>query len=1276
MVSDECRVANDVVFDPSNPQVMYAIWKNPWFGDLLPKLSRSDDGGNTWSTITLDKQRVSGPNRLLIHPTVNGEIFIGDAGLGIVRTTDGGDHWDTVNTGLNAVVVFDVAVDPNDSSHILAGAISGLYERKANTPWERLVPISTRSLAFHPTDSNTFYAGIYGHLLKTNDGGLVWDDNFTPGAGSAGGSWTSSDFIGSSDVSHIEISRADPDTSLFVALGQSIYQSTDGGTIFNEVLTGENQAGETYFMNVVAIDPHNPNHLYAGGGNFWAPKIVGDLWESTDGGGIWSRTGLTDVIVNDLLIDPQDPDTLYAGCGYSGGTETPVFKSTDGGATWLPASQGMPPSVDLIYAIWGFDSGPLHIVGYGNSFLFDGNNFSDVPIDPAAELFGIWGPDNANVFAVGSSGMIQRFDGTGWSPMVSGTSERLLAVWGTTASNIYAVGLNGTILHFDGTDWTPMISGTTNNLHGVWGTGPDNIFTVGDKGTILHYNGQQWAALASNTVQSLNDVWADDSQNIFAVGDAGTILFYNGISWISMLSGTARELKAVWGNSPDNVYAVGQLGTILHYNGVQWVPANLDRPLPLSDIWGDSNSAVYTISDVGGVFQYDGRTWTVLREPGDNGRAVTDLEFHAKTPGVIYAGTQNAGIFVSPNAADRWLNLGTPAYNIYAISVGSVYAATRGGLLQCTGTGVLAGEVHSMTDGRALDGATVYTDGGFKTVSINGDFMMVTPTGIFDITSVAEQHANATMNNVEIYGGDITWVTVDMQSGLAGPVDTSSSPRSTSTGSGYSCFIHVAENSGTLPTVVSLYAQSARIISFLIAITLFIPCFNLQKKFRKRYMAVLMVIFLPLFLTTEADAGTIFQQVGIASSPNPVGSGARALGMGGAFIAVADDATAASWNPAGLIQLEKPEFSIVGDYINRREAFSSSINPEIDTSGSVDYSSLNFISATMPFKWFRNMVVSLNYQRLYDFKREFNYLLNFSDAGVNLAQQKEFSQDGDIGALGIAGAIEITPTISFGATLNIWTDQLFWNNGWSETFIEKSTGTIGGTPVNIDTYIDDKYSRFRGINANFGLLWNVIPSLTIGAVFKTPFTASLRHEFNLRQTQVFGPPVDSTIPNTISFREDVELNMPMSYGIGLAWRVSDNLTFDFDAYRTHWSKYILKDSLGNKFSPIDGRPENLSDVDDTTQLRLGAEYLMIFPNKQMAVPLRAGFFYDPEPAEKSIKNFYGIALGSGIAYKRLVFDLAYNFRWGNGVDTGNLIANSEADVRQHSLIASLILHLK
>jgi long-subunit fatty acid transport protein len=433
----------------------------------------------------------------------------------------------------------------------------------------------------------------------------------------------------------------------------------------------------------------------------------------------------------------------------------------------------------------------------------------------------------------------------------------------------------------------------------------------------------------------------------------------------------------------------------------------------------------------------------------------------------------------------------------------------------------------------------------------------------------------------------------------------------------------------------------------------------------------LVIVVIMVFAVAGSEAATLFQQVGVASSPNPVGSGARAVGIG-AFIAVADDATAASWNPAGLIQLERPEISLVGAYFSRSEDFSSSVRPEIDNTGKVDDFNINYFSAAYPFKFYKNMVVSVNYQRLFEFKREFDHLLNFADSGVDLLQHKQFSQDGFIGALGLAAAVQITPRLSFGATVNIWTDQLLWDNGWNEKFVESAEGTQGGVPVTIDTLITDEYSRFRGVNANFGLLWDINEHFTVGAVVKTPFTASLRHDFTFMTTSTFGPPADTTTSSQQRIIEDVELDMPLSYGVGLAVRVSDALTMALDLSRTHWSDYILTDSQGNKFSPIDGRPESESDVQDTTQVRLGAEYLFI--GQETVVPVRGGVFYDPEPAHGTVRDFYGLSVGSGIGYKRFIFDVAYQYRWGNDVDTGNLIGTSHADISRHLFLASLIVH--
>jgi long-subunit fatty acid transport protein len=433
-----------------------------------------------------------------------------------------------------------------------------------------------------------------------------------------------------------------------------------------------------------------------------------------------------------------------------------------------------------------------------------------------------------------------------------------------------------------------------------------------------------------------------------------------------------------------------------------------------------------------------------------------------------------------------------------------------------------------------------------------------------------------------------------------------------------------------------------------------------------------LVVLFPV--QSELCAATLFQQVGIASSPNPVGSGARATGMGGAFIAVADDATAASWNPAGIIQLERPEMSIVGAYTHRADDFSSEMHQEINNTGSIDDLSLNYFSAAYPFRIInRNVVVSLNYQLLYEFKQEFDYTYDNSSAGLDLLQDKHFSQDGSLRALGLASAIQITPGLSLGMTVNLWSDQLYWDNGWEENYTEHGVGPVGGVPAKIDVNYTHNYSRFRGVNANLGLLWDVNELLTVGAVVKTPFDASLRHEFICKETTEFGPPVNSTVTNCDKTEiENVELRMPLSYGLGVALRLSDVLSLALDIYRTEWSNYVLTDGQGNEFSPIDGRPEGYSDVEDTMQIRFGGEYLFI--GRETVVPVRGGVFYDPQPSEGSPEDFYGISVGSGIGYKQFIFDMAYQLRWGRDVDTGNLINTSTADITQHLLLTSVIVH--
>lgn len=395
--------------------------------------------------------------------------------------------------------------------------------------------------------------------------------------------------------------------------------------------------------------------------------------------------------------------------------------------------------------------------------------------------------------------------------------------------------------------------------------------------------------------------------------------------------------------------------------------------------------------------------------------------------------------------------------------------------------------------------------------------------------------------------------------------------------------------------------------------------------------------------------------------------------MGGAFIAVADDATAASWNPGGLIQLETPEISIVGTYFHRIEDNTFGTHPEATGQQDFDMAGLNYLSVAYPFAWGgRNMIVSLNYQTLYDFTRQWKFPLQYTTPSLNLKQDTDYQAEGNLGAIGLAYSVQVTPVFSFGLTLNFWNDGLY-DNSWEQRTNVTGSGEViaTGDPVTVVVKSVDKYS-FSGFNANVGFLWNVTGRLTIGGVFKAPFRADLEHESSsYTYLQVgAGPP---SITKDDDPPEDLKVDMPMSYGLGLAYRFSDSFTMSLDVYHTQWDDFVLYTSDGEKRSPVTWELISVADIKPTTQVRTGAEYLFI--GDKYVIPLRGGIFFDPAPAETSPDYYYGLSAGTGIAYGRYIFDIAYQYRFANNA-TEFIMKSLEfsQDVEEHTVYASMIFH--
>ena len=440
-----------------------------------------------------------------------------------------------------------------------------------------------------------------------------------------------------------------------------------------------------------------------------------------------------------------------------------------------------------------------------------------------------------------------------------------------------------------------------------------------------------------------------------------------------------------------------------------------------------------------------------------------------------------------------------------------------------------------------------------------------------------------------------------------------------------------------------------------------------RRRFRTTFLTLLIAVF-----AASAHA----KDFELPSTFNPVGSGARAVGMGGAFIAVADDATAASWNPGGLVQLKKPELSAVVSATHRKEKARFADHPEGNGDYDVLEGDLNYFSAAYPFEMFRrNMIVSLSYQRLFDFDRDWKHQLADEREMLSYVDQWDFTQEGELTALGFSFCAGIVPRrLSVGLTLNIWDDGLT-SNRWRQTYRINREGLLGTTPFFSDYFGAKEYS-FEGVNANIGVLWSPTDKITFGAVLKTPFTADVHYRLDERRVASYPSEPGANQDYSVSYSRDDELEMPMSYGIGVLYRFSPRFYVTADVFATEWDEFVYKIENGEEVSPVTGFPMDETETRATFQVRAGAEYLIVDEFDGWVVPLRCGVFYDPAPAEKSPDDYYGFSLGTGFTRNgRFSIDVAWQYRFGSNVGA-TLFPGTDfhQDVEEHKFYFSMIYY--
>jgi hypothetical protein len=434
------------------------------------------------------------------------------------------------------------------------------------------------------------------------------------------------------------------------------------------------------------------------------------------------------------------------------------------------------------------------------------------------------------------------------------------------------------------------------------------------------------------------------------------------------------------------------------------------------------------------------------------------------------------------------------------------------------------------------------------------------------------------------------------------------------------------------------------------------------------------VLLVCLLLARAASAQLDVDRIDITGRQNlTLGSGARAYGMGGAFLARADDATAASWNPAGLSYLRVPEVSLVG--VSNSFDVTRGLSSDSFEGQAIDFAAFTWPVGLGDVRG----AVQLSYQRAISFDGRRRIELYYP-TGL-LREFEDGKSDGGFDVVAFGTGLRLSRRVRAGFTANRWLNG--YDQKLARTLLSDNRHPLREFALDF---------RPSGWSFNFGLIASPLEKLNVGAVYKTSFTADVGLGKSRRDSWGTISSIEETTRNTAS-SDRVRLDFPSSYGFGLSWRPRDALTFSADFTRTHWSEARILDYFelaatqpsSNGVPSVPPPPVTYPDrqyptllpvpdptnpddplrragQQDAEQFRVGVEWVLI--RGALKVPLRAGYFNDRQIAPVLGGNpprFNGFTVGTGLILGSMLFDVAYVYEFGEYTVAAEAPEASEGD---------------
>lgn len=386
--------------------------------------------------------------------------------------------------------------------------------------------------------------------------------------------------------------------------------------------------------------------------------------------------------------------------------------------------------------------------------------------------------------------------------------------------------------------------------------------------------------------------------------------------------------------------------------------------------------------------------------------------------------------------------------------------------------------------------------------------------------------------------------------------------------------------------------------------------------------------------------------------------GARSLGLGGAFVALADDATAAFANPAGLVQLARPEISVEVRSWSYSTPFTEGGRLTGEPTGILlddttglrtaraedDVSDLSYLSYVYPRgRWalavYRHQLAS--FEQFSETQGLFADQAAFPDSPPRLSDLRTFAKLAIVN-WGAAAAYRLSEAWSLGLGLSYHESELALDSSlWAVEDPAREESLFGPNPFLPDRrlvsgIIDSESSDW---SYTVGVLGQLSSRWSCAAFYRQG------PGFDIRSDVFTGPGLAHLIPEGTSVDTDLSVfHLPDVFGFGLAFRPLDALTISFEWDRVEYSRIFEDDDRRR--------------LDDGEELHFGAEYVLI--RAKSIIALRSGVWLDPDHRIRTISEdlrdqalFPGgddewhVSLGLGLAFDRYQIDL--------GVDVSDLV---------------------